>query len=91
MVTELILQNVVICHDCVLVLYYIHTKKEMEVFKMLLLKFIIYTMMVVLFLVFLVSMINCSTSKTLSIEDRKIDLLVGVVSFVFLCLLFIVM
>lgn len=58
---------------------------------MLLLKFIIYTMMVVLFLVFLVSMINCSTSKTLSIEDRKIDLLVGVVSFVFLCLLFIVM
>ena len=54
---------------------------------MLLLKFIIYTMMVVLFLVFLVSMINCSTSKTLSIEDRKIDLLVGVVSFVFLCLL----
>ena len=54
---------------------------------MLLLKFIIYTMMVVLFLVFLVSMINCSTSKTLSIEDRKTDLLVGVVSFVFLCLL----
>ena len=54
---------------------------------MLLLKFIIYTMMVVLFLMFLVSMINCSTSKTLSIEDRKIDLLVGVVSFVFLCLL----
>ena len=54
---------------------------------MLLLKFIIYTMMVVLFLVFLVSMINCSTSKTLSIEDRKTDLLVGVISFVFLCLL----
>ena len=54
---------------------------------MLLLKFIIYTMMVVLFLVFLVSMINCSTSKTLSIEDRKTDLLIGVISFVFLCLL----
>ena len=54
---------------------------------MLLLKFIIYTMMVVLFLVFLVGMINCSTSKTLSIEDRKTDLLVGVISFVFLCLL----
>lgn len=54
---------------------------------MLLLKFIIYTMMVVLFLVFLVSMINCSTSKTLSIEDRKTDLLVGVISFVFLCFL----
>lgn len=54
---------------------------------MLLLKFIIYTMMVVLFLVFLVSMINCSTSKTLSIEDRKTDLLVGAVSFVFLFLL----
>ena len=54
---------------------------------MLLLKFIIYTMMVVLFLVFLVSMINCSTSKTLSIEDRKTDLLVGVISFVFICLL----
>lgn len=54
---------------------------------MLLLKFIIYTMMVVLFLVFLVSMIDCSTSKTLSIEDRKTDLLVGVISFVFLCLL----
>ena len=53
---------------------------------MLLLKFIIYTMMVVLFLVFLVSMIN-STSKTLPLEDRKTDLLVGVVSFVFLCLL----
>ena len=53
---------------------------------MLLLKFIIYTMMVVLFLVFLVSMIN-STSKTLSLEDRKTDLLVGVISFVFLCLL----
>ena len=54
---------------------------------MLLLKFIIYTMMVVLFLVFQVSMINCSTSKTLSIEDRKTDLLVGVISFGFLCLL----
>lgn len=54
---------------------------------MLLLKFIIYTMMVVLFLVFLVSMINCSTSKTLSIEDRKIDLFIGVISFAFLCLL----
>lgn len=54
---------------------------------MLLLKFIIYTMMIVLFLVFLVSMINCSTSKTLPIEDRKTDLLVGVISFVFLCLL----
>lgn len=53
---------------------------------MLLLKFIIYAMVVILFLVFLVSMIN-STSKTLSIEDRKTDLLVGVVSFVFLCLL----
>lgn len=54
---------------------------------MLLLKFIIYAMVVILFLVFLVSMINCSTSKTLSIEDRKTDLLVGVISFVFLCLL----
>lgn len=54
---------------------------------MLLLKFIIYAMIVILFLVFLVSMINCSTSKTLSIGDRKIDLLVGVISFVFLCLL----
>lgn len=53
---------------------------------MLLLKFIIYAMVVILFLVFIVSMIN-STSKTLSIEDRKTDLLVGVVSFVFLCLL----
>lgn len=54
---------------------------------MLLLKFIIYAMIVVLFLVFMVCMLNCSTSKTLSIEDRKTDLLVGVVSFVFLCLL----
>ena len=54
---------------------------------MLLLKFIIYTMMVVLFLVFFVSMINCSTSRTLPTEDRKTDLLVGVVSFVFLFLL----
>lgn len=54
---------------------------------MLLLKFIIYAMVVILFLVFIVCMINCSTSKTLSIEDRKTDLLVGVVSFVFLCLL----
>lgn len=54
---------------------------------MLLLKFIIYAMVVILFLVFIVCMINCSTSKTLSIEDRKTDLLVGVISFVFLCLL----
>lgn len=54
---------------------------------MLLLKFILYAMIVVLFLVFMVCMLNCSTSKTLSIEDRKTDLLVGVVSFVFLCLL----
>ena len=56
---------------------------------MLLLKFIIYTMMVVLFLVFLVSMIN-STSKTLPLEDRKTDLLVGGVSFLFLCILVLV-
>ena len=56
---------------------------------MLLLKFIIYTMMVVLFLVFLVSMIN-STSKTLPLEDRKTDLLVGAVSFLFLCILVLV-
>lgn len=54
---------------------------------MLLLKYIIYKMMVGLFLVFLVSMVNYSISKALSIEDRKTDLLVGVISFVFLCLL----
>ena len=56
---------------------------------MLLLKFIIYAMVVILFLVFIVSMIN-STSKTLPLEDRKTDLLVGGVSFLFLCILVLV-
>ena len=53
---------------------------------MLLLKFILYAMIVVLFLVFMVCMLN-STSKTLLLEDRKTDLFIGAVSFVFLCLL----
>lgn len=53
---------------------------------MLLLKFILYAMIVVLFLVFMVCMLN-STSKTLLLEDRKTDLFIGVISFAFLCLL----
>ena len=53
------------------------------------LQIIFYVLVSILTLVFLVSMIN-STSKTLSIEDRKTDLLVGGVSFLFLCILVLV-
>lgn len=53
------------------------------------LQIIFYVLVSILTLVFLVSMIN-STSKTLSLEDRKTDLLVGGVSFLFLCILVLV-
>ena len=53
------------------------------------LQIIFYVLVSILTLVFLVSMIN-SASKTLSIEDRKTDLLVGGVSFLFLCILVLV-
>ena len=53
------------------------------------LQIIFYVLVSILTLVFLVSMIN-STSKTLPLEDRKTDLLVGGVSFLFLCILVLV-